>query len=163
MRLEPSRRWSPAENRLLEGAAQILGALLLRLERARQLEAAYEGALRAIGLALGARAGHTDQVATLAERLGRALGLSEIELRDLRWGAYLHDVGKLAIPDANLLKPDRLTPEEFSTMRTHAHLGDDLVRHLPFVPLAARQIVRHHHQRWDGRGYPDGLAGEHIP
>ncbi|MCX7600942.1 MAG: GAF domain-containing protein [Meiothermus sp.] len=166
-RYQPSQGWSASENRLLEGAAQILGALLLRLERTRQLEAAYDGALRAIGLALEARdretAGHTDRVAALAEQLGRALGLSETELRDLRWGAYLHDVGKLTIPDAILLKPGKLTPEEFSTMKTHAPLGDNLVRNLPFVPLAARQVVRHHHERWDGRGYPDGLAAEHIP
>nr|WP_243455108.1 HD domain-containing phosphohydrolase [Meiothermus sp. CFH 77666] len=167
LRYEPSQGWNDPENRLLEGAAQILGALLLRLEHTRQLEAAYEGALRAIGLALEARdretAGHTDRVAALAEQLGRALGMSETELRDLRWGAYLHDVGKLTIPDAILLKPGKLTPEEFSTMKTHAPLGDDLVRNLPFVPPAARQIVRHHHERWDGRGYPDGLAAENIP
>ncbi|MCX7783199.1 MAG: GAF domain-containing protein [Meiothermus sp.] len=166
-RYKPSQGWNTSENRLLEGAAQILGALLLRLERTRQLEAAYDGALRAIGLALEARdretAGHTDRVAALAEQLGRALGLSETELRDLRWGAYLHDVGKLTIPDAILLKPGKLTPEEFSTMKTHAPLGDNLVRNLPFVPPAARQVVRHHHERWDGRGYPDGLAAEHIP
>lgn len=166
-RFRPSQGWNTSENRLLEGAAQILGALLLRLERTRQLEAAYDGALRAIGLALEARdretAGHTDRVAALAEQLGRALGMSETELRDLRWGAYLHDVGKLTIPDAILLKPGKLTPEEFSTMKTHAPLGDDLVRNLPFVPPAARQVVRHHHERWDGRGYPDGLAAEHIP
>lgn len=166
-RLEPSQGWNTSENRLLKGAAQILGALLLRLERTRQLEAAYDGALRAIGLALEARdretAGHTDRVAAMAEQLGRELGMSETELRDLRWGAYLHDVGKLTIPDAILLKPGKLTPEEFSTMKTHAQLGDDLVRNLPFVPPAARQVVRHHHERWDGGGYPDGLAAEHIP
>ncbi len=166
-RLQPGQGWNSSENRLLEGAAQILGALLLRLERTRQLEAAYDGALRAIGLALEARdretAGHTDRVAAMAERLGRELGMSETELRDLRWGAYLHDVGKLTIPDAILLKPGKLTPEEFSTMKTHALLGDNLVRNLPFVPPAARQVVRHHHERWDGRGYPDGLAGEFIP
>lgn len=166
-RFRPSQGWNTSENRLLEGAVQILGALLLRLERTRQLEAAYDGALRAIGLALEARdretAGHTDRVAAMAEKLGRELGMSETELRDLRWGAYLHDVGKLTIPDAILLKPGKLTPEEFSTMKTHAPLGDSLVRNLPFVPPAARQVVRHHHERWDGRGYPDGLAGEHIP
>jgi putative nucleotidyltransferase with HDIG domain len=166
-RFQPSQGWNSSENRLLEGAVQILGALLLRLERTRQLEAAYDGALRAIGLALEARdretAGHTDRVAAMAEKLGRELGMSETELRDLRWGAYLHDVGKLTIPDAILLKPGKLTPEEFSTMKTHAPLGDNLVRNLPFVPPAARQVVRHHHERWDGRGYPDGLAGEYIP
>ncbi|RDI95292.1 GAF domain-containing protein [Meiothermus sp. QL-1] len=166
-RLEPSPGWGPAEVRLLKGAVQMLGALLLRLERTRQLEAAYEGALRAIGLAIEARdretAGHTDRVAAMAEALGRALGLGETALRDLRWGAYLHDVGKLAIPDAILLKPGRLTPEEFEAMKTHTQLGDDLVRHLPFVPEGARQVVRHHHERYDGRGYPDGLLGEQIP
>jgi HD-GYP domain-containing protein (c-di-GMP phosphodiesterase class II)/putative methionine-R-sulfoxide reductase with GAF domain len=166
-RFEQAQTWSSREVELAEGCARILGAVLNRVETARRLEDAYEGALRTIGIALEARdretAGHTDRVARSAEQIGEAAGLTPTELRDLRWGAYLHDIGKLAIPDSILLKPGKLTVEEFSTMKTHSALGDDLVRNLPFVPPAARQVVRHHHERLDGRGYPDRLMGENIP
>ncbi|RIH81383.1 Cyclic di-GMP phosphodiesterase response regulator RpfG [Calidithermus terrae] len=159
--------WSESERRLMDGGARLIGALVARLERTQRLEDAYERALRAIGVALEARdretAGHTDRVAAMATQLGQALKLDPTAIRDLRWGAYLHDIGKLTIPDAILLKPGRLSPDEFALMKTHAPMGDDLVRNLPFVPPAARQVVRHHHERWDGRGYPDGLKGETIP
>ena len=166
-RFHQAQTWNNREVELAKGCARILGAVLNRVETAQRLEDAYEGALRTIGIALEARdretAGHTDRVARSAEQIGWAAGLTPTELRDLRWGAYLHDIGKLAIPDSILLKPGKLTPEEFSTMKTHSALGDDLVRNLPFVPLAARQVVRYHHERMDGRGYPDCLMGENIP
>ncbi|MPY65452.1 HD domain-containing protein [Deinococcus sp. SDU3-2] len=129
--------------------------------------ATREAALRALGLTLEARdretQGHTDRVMTHAARLGAALGLGPEERAALRLGAYLHDLGKVAIPDRVLLKPGRLTPEERREMEVHSAEGERLAGALGFVPPAALQLVRHHHERWDGSGYPDGLAGEEIP
>jgi putative nucleotidyltransferase with HDIG domain len=144
-----------------------LSALLLARRHQSKLDAAYEGSLRAVGMALEARdldtAGHTDRVVQLVEKLGAALSLSPIELRDLRWGAYLHDIGKLMIPETVLLKPGRLNRVEQAMMQSHPELGEQLIQKLPFVADAVGQIVRSHHERWDGKGYPDNLAGEYIP
>ncbi|HEX2864098.1 MAG TPA: HD domain-containing phosphohydrolase, partial [Deinococcales bacterium] len=159
--------WTDAEVRLLEAAARTLGAVAARSERVNNLEAAHEGALRAIGLALEARdhetGGHTDRVATLADRLGEKLGLDAEQRKALRWGAYLHDVGKLGIPDAILLKPGALSNPERAIMRTHPSQGFELTLNLPFLPETARAVVLHHHERWDGQGYPAGLSGRHTP
>ncbi|MBB5232712.1 HD domain-containing phosphohydrolase [Deinococcus budaensis] len=128
---------------------------------------AREAALRALGLTLEARdretQGHTDRVTVRAARLGQALGLDAEALDTLRLGAYLHDLGKLVVPDRVLLKPGPLTPQERSEMQVHAAEGERLVRALGFVPPGALSLVRHHHERWDGAGYPDRLAGEAIP
>ena len=152
----------------------IAKAFVRRLERAleraaaqHQIEATREEAFRALGLALELRdyetRGHTDRVVALARRLGRRIGLDDDELEALAWGAYLHDLGKLAIADAVLLKPGRLDAEAYAQVRRHAEIGHEMTRDLTFLPEASRQIVRSHHERWDGRGYPDGLAGEAIP
>jgi putative two-component system response regulator len=106
--------------------------------------------------------GHTERLAGLALELGRELGLTERELETLELGAVLHDVGKIGIPDRILMKPGPLTPDEREVMETHAVIGDRMLA--PLEPLAGvRSIVRHHHERWDGTGYPDRLAGEEIP
>ncbi len=140
------------------------------LERAdylQEIEGTREEAFRALGIALEYRdyetKGHTDRVAELAERFAEALGFSPERALALRWGAYLHDIGKIAIPDHVLLKPSRLDADEYALIRTHAAIGDDLCRDLRFLPADTRQLVRSHHERWDGAGYPDGLAGEAIP
>lgn len=126
-----------------------------------------EAALRALGLTLEARdretQGHTDRVTARASRLGQALSLDAEALDALRLGAYLHDLGKMVVPDRILLKPGPLTPQERSEMQLHAAEGERLVRALGFVPQGALELVRHHHERWDGSGYPDRLAGEAIP
>jgi putative nucleotidyltransferase with HDIG domain len=107
-------------------------------------------------------AGHSSRVQHMALTLGHELGLSKEELDALRLGGLFHDIGKIAIPDAILLKPDRLTADEFERMKEHSAEGARIVGKLsrlgPIVPL-----IRHHHERWDGRGYPDGLAGQDIP
>jgi putative nucleotidyltransferase with HDIG domain len=107
-------------------------------------------------------AGHSARVQRVALALGNELQLSGDELDALRLGGLFHDIGKIAIPDAILLKPDKLTAEEFERMKDHSAEGARIVGKLgrlhPIVP-----IVRHHHERWDGKGYPDGLAGEEIP
>ncbi len=159
--------WTQPQHRLIDATTRMLGALVARLDRLAHFEASYEGALRAIGVALEARdretAGHTDRVTNMAERIGTELGLSDLELRELRWGAYLHDIGKLAIPDAILFKPGKLDPVERNVIETHATIGHQLALNLPFLPDASRSVVRHHHERWDGQGYPDRLRGETIP
>ncbi len=159
--------WSAAERHTLEAAARMLGALLGRLERLQTLETAYSSALKTIGLALEMRdletANHTERVAQLAEAVARELDLSESEVRAVRWGAYLHDIGKFGLRDAILRKPSALTQAETLEMRRHPGLGFGLIRDLPFLPEASRQIVLFHHERWDGTGYPEGLRGERIP
>jgi putative two-component system response regulator len=105
--------------------------------------------------------GHTERLASLALTLGRRIGLSETELEPLGLGAILHDIGKIGIPDNILKKPEALTVEERAVMEEHPVIGDRMVS--PLGLEAIRQVVRHHHERWDGRGYPDGLPGEQIP
>jgi putative two-component system response regulator len=105
----------------------------------------------------GSMEGHTERLAALALELGRLTGLSESDLMALELGAVLHDVGKVGIPDRILLKPGALTPEERAVMQTHTVIGDQMLAPLELFEQV-RAIVRHHHERWDGSGYPDGLA-----
>lgn len=107
---------------------------------------------------------HTQRVGELVARLGRALGLGESCVELLRCAAPLHDVGKIGISDTILLKPGRLTPEEFAMMKTHTSIGAQLLTggHSPFV-CTAETIALSHHERFDGGGYPRGLSGENIP
>jgi response regulator RpfG family c-di-GMP phosphodiesterase len=106
--------------------------------------------------------GHCERLAALAVRIGEVLGLQPDEIEELRLGAILHDVGKIGIPDRVLLKPGPLDDEEWLIARQHPLIGDKLLEPLDLLS-SARPIVRHHHERWDGRGYPDALAGEAIP
>lgn len=106
--------------------------------------------------------GHCQRLAAYASSLGGALGVSEDDLRTLTRGAYLHDIGKVGIPDAVLLKPSRLTPAEYEVMKQHTVIGDRLCGELRSL-RRVRSIVRHHHERLDGTGYPDGLRGDAIP
>jgi putative two-component system response regulator len=110
----------------------------------------------------GSLQGHCERLADLATRIGAACGLNGRDLELLRLGALLHDVGKIGVPDRLLTKQGRLTLEERALLRMHPIVGDRLLE--PIEALAdVRPIVRHHHERWDGGGYPDGLAGEAIP
>ena len=106
--------------------------------------------------------GHCERLASLAVRIAEELGLSPDEVETIRLGAILHDIGKIGIPDRVLLKPAALDEEERLIVETHPEIGDKLLEPLDLL-AAARPIVRHHHERWDGNGYPDRLAGEEIP
>ncbi len=106
--------------------------------------------------------GHCQRLAAYAVAAGRALGLNADELATLERGGYLHDVGKIGVPDAVLMKPGRLTPEEFAVMQSHTVIGERLCGELRSL-RAVRAIVRHHHERIDGSGYPDRLRGDAIP
>ncbi|GAA5175384.1 response regulator [Niveibacterium umoris] len=105
---------------------------------------------------------HCSRLAHNAVMFGRALGLSETEQHALRRGGVLHDIGKLGIPDAILMKPGKLTDDEWKVMRQHTLIGARLCSPLKSMALTV-PIIRSHHERWDGSGYPEGLAGEAIP
>ncbi|MBI1941904.1 MAG: diguanylate cyclase [Acidobacteria bacterium] len=108
--------------------------------------------------------GHSQAVAQLASQIGKQVGLSEEELEEIRLAGILHDIGKIGIPETLLNKPARLTAEEFEIMKSHAPLGARILEPLKVKAIERiRQMVRHHHERWDGKGYPDGLKGEDIP
>jgi putative two-component system response regulator len=106
--------------------------------------------------------GHCYRMANYATRLGRALRLPEADLQGLYRGGFLHDIGMLAIPDAVLRKVGPLEPEEYDLVKSHTIVGDELCRHLRSLD-PVRPIVRHHHERLDGSGYPDGLRGDAVP
>jgi len=105
---------------------------------------------------------HCQRLANLAARLGAQTGLDGIELEAVAYGALLHDVGKIGIPEAILTKPSPLDDDEWQLMRRHPEIGERICQPLASAGLFS-PIVRHHHERWDGRGYPDGLRGEEIP
>ena len=136
--------------------------------RRRDLESARIEMLRRLALAAEYRDDntpeHMERVAALAARLGRRLGLSELAITHIRHGAPLHDVGKIAIPDSILLKPGRLSAAEFEVVKTHAEAGARVLAEGESELLeVAESIARSHHERWDGTGYPDALAGADIP
>jgi putative two-component system response regulator len=125
-----------------------------------------EAAFMALALTIEARdpmtIGHCERLAKHAVRLGRALALSGEDLDALHRGGYLHDLGKVGIPDSVLLKAGRLTPEEFELMKRHPDIGDNLCAPLQSLKRV-RPIVRFHHERLDGSGYPTGLKGDDVP
>ncbi|HEY9232058.1 MAG TPA: diguanylate cyclase, partial [Blastocatellia bacterium] len=105
---------------------------------------------------------HVRRVQIYATGLARLFGLSEMEIEALKAGALLHDIGKLAVPDYILNKPSKLTPAEFEKMKVHTTVGAEILERVGF-PYPVVPVVRHHHERWDGHGYPDGLRGDEIP
>jgi len=141
-------------------------AALLRVKMLLgQLERA-EAVITTLALTIEARdpytLGHCDRLSRYAVALGQALGLDPDMVRALRLGGYLHDLGKIAVPDGILLKPGPLDPMEQERIRAHPGAGSDLVLGLRSMDLV-RPIMRHHHEKWDGSGYPDGLKGAAIP
>lgn len=123
-------------------------------------------ALFSIARAIESRDPHTGdhcaRLSKLSQDFGQYLRLSASQLRDLNWASYLHDIGKVGIPDAVLLKTGPLTPEEQEIMRQHVFLGENICRPLRTMH-GVLPIIRHHHERWDGSGYPDQLKGDEIP
>ena len=139
---------------------------LLRIKRYTDELDTAESVILSLALTVEARDGATDghcqRLALYAVRLGFELGLPEEELGALERGGFLHDIGKVGIPDSILLKPGRLSPEEFAVMKQHTVIGDRLCGELRSL-RRVRPIVRSHHERLDGSGYPDGLRGKDVP
>jgi len=139
---------------------------LLRIKRYTDDLDNAESVIVSLALTIEARDrttdGHCHRLAQYASALGRTLGLGEDDVAALESGGYLHDVGKVGIPDAVLLKPGPLTPQEYDLMKQHTLIGDRLCGELRLL-RKVRPIVRHHHERLDGSGYPDQLRGDAIP
>ncbi len=132
----------------------------------KRIEQTYDETLKALGAALDLRdtetAGHSHRVSRYCEEIAKAMGCSSEEMKQIARGAYLHDIGKIGIQDAILLKPAKLTPEERTVIEAHARIGYDLVSRIAFLAPAA-EIVLTHQERYDGTGYPQGLVGKEIP
>jgi putative nucleotidyltransferase with HDIG domain len=151
----------------LREAAETIQTQNVSLEHANKLlKERSTAAMESLSATVDARdaytAGHSRRVQQLALAIGRELNLSQAELELLGHAALFHDIGKLGIPDAILLKPSSLTNDEWVVMASHAEEGASIINRLGFLSDAV-PAIRHHHERFDGRGYPDGLAGEDIP
>jgi putative nucleotidyltransferase with HDIG domain len=149
--------------RRLEDAKQHAEA---QQENAEEVAALHRRTIQALALAIEAKDqtthDHLERVEVYAIEVARELGLGDSELEALRAAALLHDIGKLAVPEHIISKPGKLTPEEFEKMKIHPVVGAEILEQVRF-PYAVAPIVRSHHEKWDGSGYPDGLAGEQIP
>jgi putative nucleotidyltransferase with HDIG domain len=121
-----------------------------------------QGWARALEYKDGEVADHTRRVTELTIQLAQKLGLSPEEIQDMKRGAYLHDIGKMAIPDRILQKPGPLTDDEWEVMKQHPVLAREFISEIPFLEPAI-QVAYWHHERWDGSGYPEGLRGDQIP
>ncbi|HWB33406.1 MAG TPA: HD domain-containing phosphohydrolase [Acidobacteriaceae bacterium] len=146
---------------------EIVSARTSRLRTALQeLERSYDITLQALGDALDLRdtetEGHSRRVTAYTVALARAMGADAEQIKVIARGAFLHDIGKIAVPDRILLKPGKLTPEEREIMRSHCERGYEMVSRIPFLREAA-EIVYAHQESYDGKGYPRGLKGDQIP
>jgi HD-GYP domain-containing protein (c-di-GMP phosphodiesterase class II) len=151
---------------LVRTVADQVSAALRSARLYASVEQAYLDTAEALASALEAKdaytAAHSRSIAENAEAVGRVLGMDPAEVRMLRFGAAFHDIGKLAVPGAILNKPGRLTDEERALVERHTVIGEQIIAPIDFL-APVRALVRHGHERWDGAGYPDGLAGEDIP
>jgi len=136
-------------------------------ERTEELESTYDATIKALGGALDLRDSETEdhcrRVAAYVLKIAKIVGIEDEKiLRDLELGAFLHDIGKIGVPDAILLKPGKLTEEEKKVIETHPKLGNDLIKQIQFLK-GASELVLSHHEWFDGSGYPRGLRGSDIP
>lgn len=156
----------PVRGPLVERFSQHVSVALTNAALVDELASTSRAGLQALARAIDAKSpwtmGHSERVRDWSLRLGRHLGVDDEQLAILDRGTLLHDVGKISVPLAVLDKPGRLTDEEYDLVKRHTVVGAEILQ--PFAALEEeRKIVRHHHERWDGRGYPDALSGEAIP
>ena len=154
------------ERQLERYAADLRETFKQERARAQELRQSYVATVRALANAVEARDAytgkHAERVAAYGIAIARAGGMSIADDPQIEFGFLLHDVGKVAVPDAILFKPEPLDGPERDVMERHAAIGWEILRDIEFLG-DAKLVVRHHHERWDGAGYPDGLAGEDIP
>jgi PAS domain S-box-containing protein/putative nucleotidyltransferase with HDIG domain len=167
--LEPDAEWFDFLNMLAGQAAIAIdnASLFDNLQRSNdELSMAYDATIAGWSHALDLRdketEGHTQRVTEITLKLARAFGLSEPELMQVRWGALLHDIGKMGVPDSILFKPGPLTDEEWVVMKKHPTFAYEMLAPISYLRQAL-DIPYCHHEKWDGSGYPRGLKGEQIP
>ncbi|MFL5886590.1 MAG: HD-GYP domain-containing protein [Thermoleophilaceae bacterium] len=161
---DPDRVIDERDLEVVSEIAELGASAIEHAERRQELEAAVEASMSTLARAVAMRdprSGQSDRIVDLAEGIGRELGLSEDELAELRLAALLRDVGKIAVPDAVLRKPGPLSGREWDVMRRHPEWGGEMVFGIPGLEGVAA-IVVHHHEHYDGNGYPDRLAGPDI-
>jgi putative nucleotidyltransferase with HDIG domain len=160
------RVFSSVERHLAEVASAQVGALLACFEHEERAQRLYGETLASLSNALEAKdtstGRHTEEVVRLAVAVATELGLDFDAVRNVELGAVLHDIGKVRVPESMINKPGPLTESEWAIMKTHPEIGEHILRPIQSMK-AILPIVRHHHERWDGTGYPDGLAGRAIP
>jgi putative nucleotidyltransferase with HDIG domain len=154
------------EQQLERYAADLRETFKRERERRHELRLSYMATVRALCNAVEARDAytgkHAERVAAYGMEIARKLGAPFADDPEVEFGFLLHDVGKVAVPDAILWKPEPLTPDERALMEKHPIVGWEILREIDFLG-EAKLVVRHHHERWDGTGYPDHLAGDAIP
>ena len=137
-----------------------------KIRKIEEMNDLHLSTVQALAMAIDAKdnttADHVQRVKIYGRGLAKLFGLTELEAQAIEAGALLHDVGKLAVPDYILNKPGKLTPAEYEKMKIHPGVGAEILSHVKF-PYPVVPVVRHHHERWDGKGYPDGLKGAEIP
>ena len=147
---------------LLAAVAKQAGVAIHRVQLAERLRQLLRGAVRALVATIEAKdeytRGHSERVTVYALQIGKAVGLNESSINTLELGGFLHDLGKIGVPENILRKPGPLTAEEYKIVQQHPVVGEEIVRNIEGSEEIA-EIVLHHHERWDGKGYPDGLAG----
>jgi putative nucleotidyltransferase with HDIG domain len=158
--------FTDAEIRSFEGIAEIGGNAIRRARLFQNLENSYMQMVVSLARTMDARdsytSGHSERISEWAEAVGRELGCAPEEIQDIRWGALLHDIGKIGVPDAILRKPGKLTDAEWAIMRKHPEIGEEILGSTERMRGVAA-MVRHHQEKWNGTGYPDKLKGEEIP
>lgn len=154
------------DKRILEAVSKISSVYIYLKLSLQELDDTYIGMIRALAYAVEIKdkytKGHSDRVAEYSLKLGEVLGFSRQRKRLLKEAALLHDIGKIGVPDSILNKSGSLTDEEFEQIKMHTVYGGKVLNNVENLQEVAK-IVRHHHERWDGRGYPDGLKGDQIP
>jgi HD-GYP domain-containing protein (c-di-GMP phosphodiesterase class II) len=165
--LERTERQAASRQRQLERyAADLREVFKQERHRAQELRESYRATVRALSNAVEARDAytgkHAERVTAYGIALASAIGLDTDHRPDIEFGFLLHDVGKVAVPDSILFKPGSLDEAEFALIAQHPVIGSEILREIDFLG-EGKLVVRHHHERWDGTGYPDRLAGESIP
>ena len=146
----------------VDNAMLVNDLLQSNIELVQSYDTTIEGWSRALDLRDKETEGHTQRVTEIALHLAREMGIAEEDLKHVRRGALLHDIGKMGVPDAILLKPGPLTDEEWVIMRKHPTFAYEMLSPIAYLQLAL-DIPYSHHEKWDGTGYPRGLKGEQIP